>query len=180
MTKAICMILALLFCAAANLRVCWTVGVGDETATGAYSLAACLRGLRAAEAAADELLERQGAPPGVTLRLRLALHPSQDARPISDFLLRHTEGVAAAEGCRADGVWLGCSPEGEDLAAALRRHIYQARPPGALTGHFASELRPEPVYTRAGRAVPAEALAARAFEAVPVIYTDGDGQLVEA
>lgn len=180
MNKAICMILALLLTAAANLHICAELRRSETAPEGPFSLFACVRGIRAAEAAAEELTDRQGAPPGLQARLALSLRPpSEDAGPISDVLLRQTEGVALCEGCTAGGVYIGCTAEGDKLREALRRHIFGTRPPGAVSGHFAQEVELRPVYTRAGRERSAEDLCLLVTGLVPVMYTDGEGKLVK-
>ena len=177
MKKAICLILALLFAAGANLHLCARVSAGDETAAGVFSLAALVRGVFAAEAAAAELTEAR--PPGLRVRPALSLRPpSEEAAAVSDLLLRHTEGVAVRTGCRVDGVWLGCTAEGEELAEALRRHIFGTRPPGALSGHFDGELELAPVYTRPGRETSPGDLCMLVTGLLPVIYTDPSGAVV--
>lgn len=181
MKKAICMILALLLTAAANLHVCLRLS-GDEAAPeGLYSLYACTRGIRAAEAAAAELSDEQGAPPGLEAKLVLSLPPpSEDAGPVSDNLLRRTPGVALREGCSVNGLYLGCTAEGDKLREALRRHIFGSRPPGAVSGRFTEDIDIRPVYTRAGRESTAEDLCMLVTGLVPVMYSDGEGRVVAA
>ena len=171
------MILALLLTASANLHV-WAVLSADEGAAGPFSLGACVRGLRAAEAAADEITERQGAPPGVRWKLAVAPAPSEDAAEVSDLLLRHTEGVVLAEACRVNGVYIGCTAEGEKLREALRRHIFGTRPPGAVSGRYTEEIDIRPVYTRPGREKTAEDLCLLVTGLAPVMYVDGEGKVV--
>ncbi len=173
------MILALLLTAAANLHLCARLRAGDGETLGTYSFAACLRGIRAAEAAADEITAKQGAPPGTGLRLTLSLRPpSEDARPVSDALLRSTEGVAVCEACRVNGLYLGCTAEGEALREALRRHIFGTRPPGAVSGRYTEEIELRPVYTRPGLETDAGDLCLLVTGLVPVMYTDEEGKTV--
>lgn len=178
MKKGICTILALLMTAAANLHVCARLCAEDGETAEASSLVACVRGIRAAEAAADEITERQGAPPGIRLKLALARAPSEDAAAVSDFLLRRTEGVVLREGCRVNGLYLGCTAEGDELREALRRHIFGTRPPGAVSGRYTGEIDIRPVYTRPGRESTAEDLCLLVTGLVPVMYTDGEGKVV--
>ena len=178
MKKAIGMILALLLTASANLQICARLSADDSAESRVCSLGACVRGLRAAEAAAGEITERQGAPPGIRWKLAVALSPSEEAAEVSDFLLRHTEGVAVCEGCRVNGLYLGCTAEGDKLREALRRHIFGTRPPGAVSGRYTEEIDIRPVYTRPGRESPAEDLCLLITGLAPVMYTDGEGKLV--
>lgn len=179
MKQMICMILALLFAAAANLHICARLSPSGAEPAGAFSLSACVRGIRAAEAAAAELSDELGAPPGQGLRLGLSLRPpSEDAGPVSDFLLRQTEGVAMAEGCTVSGEYIGCTAEGDKLREALRRQIFGTRPPGAVSGRFTEEIDIRPVYTRPGHESSAEDLCMLVTGLVPVIYTDGEGNTI--
>ena len=181
MNKGLCLLLALLFALAAQLSPGWEARVEDEAAGGTYSLSAVILGLRAAEAAADELLGRQGAPPGLRLRLRLTLRPpSREAGAVADLLLRRTPGVLRGEGCFVNGALLGCAADGEALREALRRHIFATRPPGALSGHYAQAVELRPVYTRAGRAREAAELCSQVSALVPVLHTDAEGRIVSA
>lgn len=179
MKQAVCLMLALLFAAAANLRVCARLSAGDGDAEGLFSLGAAVRGFRAAEAAAAELTESRGAPPGIRTSLALSFRPpSGNAGAVSDFILRRTPGVALGTGCRVDGQLLGCTAEAETLAEALRAYIFGTRPPGALSGHFDGEVELVPVYTRPGREVSPEDLCMLVTGMLPVIYTDPDGAVV--
>ncbi len=172
------MILALLLTASANLHVCAVLST-DGGAAGPFSMDACVRGLRAAEAAANEITERQGAPPGLQARLRLSLAPpAEEAAAASDFLLRQTPGVAVAEACRVNGLYIGCTAEGDKLREALRRHIFGTRPPGAVSGRYTEEIDIRPIYTRPGRESPAEDLCMLVTGLVPVMYVDGEGRVV--
>ena len=178
MKKAICMILALLLTASANLHVCARLGA-EDAASERFSLWACARAVRAAEAAADELSDELGAPPGQKLYLTLSLRPpSEDAAALCDALLRQTPGVERSEGCRADGLYLGCTAEGDRLREALRRYIFGTRPPGALSGRFDGTIELAPVYTRRGCERSAEDLCMLVTGLLPVIYTDSEGRVV--
>lgn len=179
MKKGICMILALLLTASANLHVCAVLSADSGAGSELFSLGACVRGLRAAEAAANEITERQGAPPGLQARLRLSLAPPAEASTeVSDFLLRLTPGVAVAEACRVNGLYIGCTAEGDKLREALRRHIFGTRPPGAVSGRYTEEIDICSVYTRPGRESTAEDLCALVTGLVPVMYTDGEGKVI--
>lgn len=175
--KAVCLILALLFAAAANLHLCARLSVGGETAGELFSPLAVVRGVRAADAAAAELT--QARPPGLKLWPALSLRPpSESAAAVSDLLLRHTEGVAVRTGCRVDGQYIGCTADGEALAEALRRYIFGTRPPGALSGHFDGTVELAPVYTRPGRETSPADLCMLVTGLLPVIYTDPTGAVV--
>lgn len=179
MKKTICLILALLLAAAANLQVCAYLPAEDGLPEALVSLGACVRGIRAAEAAAAEMTDEQGAPPGLETHLVLALHPpSTDAGPVSDRLLRQTPGVVLREACRVNGLYIGCTAEGDKLREALRRQIFSTRPPGAVSGRYTEEIDIRPVYTCRGRESSAEDLCMLVTGLVPVMYTDGDGRVV--
>ena len=81
MKKGICMILALLLTASANLHVCARLSADGGAASELFSLGACVRGLRAAEAAALELSDGLGAPPGLKAGLVLSVPPPADTAP---------------------------------------------------------------------------------------------------
>ncbi len=179
MKKGICMILALLLTASANLHVCARLSEDSGAVSELFSLGACVRGLRAAEAAAAELSDGLGAPPGLKASLVLSLPPpTTEVGKVSDFLLRHTPGVALCEACSINGLYIGCTAEGEKLREALRRHIFGTRPPGAVSGRYTEEIDIRPVYTRPGRESPAEDLRLLITGLAPVMYTDGEGKIV--
>ena len=156
MKRWVWLIPALLLAALCWLRPGLRLSVNGERMEGAISPSAALRGLRAAEEAAAELQQGEEAPPALRLLPALTLAPpSEDAAAAADFVLRRTAGVVVREGCRADGIWLGCTDEGDRLREALRRHIFGTRPPGALSGHFSGQVEhghdPGDLYRRRGR-----------------------------
>ena len=180
MKRGFWLIPALLLAALCWLRPGLRLSVNGERMEGAISPSAALRGLRAAEEAAAELQRGEEAPPALRLLPALTLAPpSEDAAAAADFVLRRTAGVVVREGCRADGIWLGCTDEGDRLREALRRHIFGTRPPGALSGHFSGQVEIAPVYTRSGRESPPEDLCMLVTGMIPVIYTDGEGGVVQ-
>ncbi|MBQ5977599.1 MAG: hypothetical protein IJL51_05650 [Oscillospiraceae bacterium] len=179
MKKGICMILALLLTASANLHVCARLSADSGAVSELFSMGAVVRGLRAAEAAAAELSDGLGAPPGLKASLVLSLPPPSDAAGgVSDFLLRQTPGVALRAACRVNGLYIGCTAEEDKLREALRRHIFGTRPPGAVSGRYTEEIEIRPVYTRPGRESTAEDLCMLVTGLVPVMYTDGEGKVI--
>ena len=179
MKKGICMILALLLTASANLHVCARLSEDSGAVSELFSLGACVRGLRAAEAAAAELSDGLGAPPGLKAGLVLSVPPpTTEVGKVSDFLLRHTPGVALRAACRVNGLYIGCTAEEDKLREALRRHIFGTRPPGAVSGRYTEEISIHPVYTRPGRESTAEDLCMLVTGLVPVMYTDGEGKVI--
>ena len=175
----ICLILALLLAAAANLHVGAVLSAWDGAPEEFVSLGACVRGVRAAEAAAAEITGEAGAPPGLESHLILSLRsPPADAGAVSDRLLRQTPGVALREACRVNGLYIGCTAEGDKLREALRRQIFSTRPPGAVSGRYTEEIDIRPVYTRPGRESTAGDLCMLVAGLAPVMYTDGEGRVV--
>ena len=181
MKKAICMILALLLTAAAQLHLCARVSVEGETLPALFSLRAVGRGAAAALAAADEILTDRGGPPGWSVGLALSLRPpSGDASPVSDRLLRAAQGVVLREGTYVNGLYIGCVSDGEALREALRVQLYGNRPPGAVSGRYAEQIELRPVYTRPGAEISVEDACLLVTGLVPVIYMDGEGRRVKA
>lgn len=180
MKKAICLLLALLLMAAAQLHLCARVSVDGEELPDKLALSALLRARETANATADEILTTDGAPPGVETRWRLSLAPpSQDASPLSDLLLRHTEGLAVLYAGAVDGFPVACVSDRERLCEALRRQLYANRPAGAVHARYAEQIDVRAVYTRPDRESSVDEACLWITGMSQALYTDGDGRLVE-
>ena len=179
MKKAFCLLLALLLMAAAQLHLCARVSVDGEELPDKLSLSALFCAREAAAAAADEILTTDGAPPGVETRWCLSLSPpSQDAAPLSDLLLRHTEGVAVLYSGSVDGFPVACVSDRERLCEALRRQLYANRPAGAIHARYAEPIDVRPLYTRPDRESSVEDACLWITGMSRALYTDEDGRLI--
>lgn len=181
MKKAICMILALLMTAAAQLHLCARVSVGGEALPYLFSLSAVARGAAAARAAADEIRTDGDGPPGMTVRFGLSARPpTGDAAPLSDRLLRAAGGVVLRDGVCVNGLYIGCVADGEKLREALRVQLYGNRPPGAVSGRYTEQIELRPLYTRPDREISTEDACMLVTGLSPVIYMDEEGKVVRA
>ena len=179
MKKALCLLLALLLMAAAQLHLCASVRVDGETLPDRLSLSALLRAQKAAAAASNEILTTDGAPPGLQTRWQLCLSPpSQDAAPLSDLLLRHTEGVSVLYGGSVNGFYIACVSDRERLCEALRRQLYANRPAGAVHARYADTIDVRALYTRPDRESSVEDACLWITGMSEALYTDEDGRLI--
>ena len=170
---------ALLGLLAVNLHCCCAVSFGGEALAERCGPAALLEGLRAADAAAVEILSSGTGAAQPELRWSLTLRPPEgEARRLADAALRATEGVRVCDGVYVGGAQFGVVTNGSQLLGRLQAWLYDTMPRGARHAGFVEAVTLRPVYARAEAAkTPGEMLAA-VTEAVPAWYTDAAGHPV--
>ena len=162
-----------------NLHVCCAVGFDGAPPEGSYSPAAVRRGMAAAEAAAEEILPREGEAAAPRLWFTLSLSPPEgESRAVADASLRATEGVAVLDGVFLGARQLGVVSNGARFAGRLQAWLYDGMPRGARSAGFCEAPELRPVYAREGAAQDAgELLDAVAAMARPW-YADADGHMI--
>ncbi|MCR5577462.1 MAG: hypothetical protein K6F56_10675 [Oscillospiraceae bacterium] len=174
--KTMLLLAALLLCAAANLRVQYDVEVAGETLALGCSAGAVKRAEDAARAAAEEILPRNAALPEAKRRLRLTLRkPAEEARPLTDALLRATEGVALRENVILGDRRIGAVTDAAAFRARLRGYIENTVPDWAWGGVLSKPLRIERCWGRTGYASTPGDMVLLVTGVAPVLYYDAEG-----
>lgn len=180
MKQKLCFLLAaLLGLLAVNLHVACTVSFGGEALEQRYSPAALRRGLRTANAAAEEILAE--AIPAAHPRLRYALTlapPEGESRRVADAALRATEGVAVYDGVFLNGRQLGAVKNGSRFSGRLQAWLYDTMPRGARHAGFSEEIALRPLYAREGTARDPGELLGAVTAMAHAWYTDGEGRAI--
>ncbi len=172
------LVMALAALLAANLRVQYRVRVNGVELPGTYSAAVLRQSMRAAEAAAEEILRYEAKMPAVERRLRLSLRrPENDGRALTAAILRPVSGIASADAVFLNGLRLGTVPDGAELCRRLREEIREQMPAAAVSGNISGQLMLRRIYTRAEAQDAYDALMAQITGMAPVIYLDGSGKL---
>lgn len=170
--------LALLMLPAANLRTAYRVSVGGERLPGLYSLRETEACARAAEAAAEEILENS--VPAMPLRCSFSLGlriPHGDTALLTDALLRSVAGVTVSDEVIVNGTRLGTVEDGDYLRAALGYYIDSQMPMAAVAGNISGRLETRRVYTRAGEDTSYGDMVLLITGMAPVVYVDASGKL---
>ena len=171
--------LALLALLAANLHPCCRVRIDGEWDGALYPPAQLRRGLRAAAAAAAEILPGEETLPVLEARLVFSLRPPEgNSRRLSALLLSRTEGVASLCAVEAGGERFGLTEDREKTEERLRAALYRTMPAGATRAFFAEGIEFRPLYGREGSALAPGDIALAVSGAVPAVYTDGEGHRI--
>lgn len=179
--KASLLLAAFLFAVGAHLRPCYDYELdGVCIASGLAPFAASFAELTA-RAAAEEILPGHAQLPAVHKHLRLCFStPSEDTHPLTDALLRATEGIVLREEVRVDGARLGWVADGEALREALSTYIYNTLPVWASGGVLSRELTLRRLYTRDAYLTPKNDMVLLITGAAPVFYYDQAGRYARA
>lgn len=162
----------------ANLRAQYRVRVNGTDLPGTYSAAVLRQSMRAAEAAAEEILRYEAKMPTVERRLRLSLRrPDNDEQALVEAILRPVSGIASADAVFLNGMRLGTVPDGAELCRRLRETIREQMPAAAVSGNISGQLMLRRVYTRAETQSNYDELLSQITGMAPVIYLDGSGKL---
>ena len=179
--KLLLLILALVFMAAANFRLCCAVAVEGRELEGLYPLYAVDRGRTAASAAAEEISSGAVRLPELSKSYRLSLRPAQgESAQISSAILDSTAGVELYQGVYINSVYLGSVEQREELLGELRRFITGQLPSWAEHGYLSQELSFKEQYGRTGGATPVEDMVLLVSGMAPVMYSDGEGYVARA
>lgn len=172
--------LALFFAVGAHLRPQWDYEIAGERLVPCGVRASTIAEETAREAA-GEILRGAVMPPEVHRRLRLSFRrPKEDARLLSDALLRATEGVVRRDEVRVDGVRLGWVEDGGALREGLRDYIANTLPSWASGGVLTRELSTRPLYTREGYVTDTRDMLLLVTGVAPVFYFDDSGRFARA
>ena len=147
--KTILLFAALVFVVGSHLRPSCDYELGDVCIASGISPRAAAAAELAAHEAAEEILRAHTVLPAFRKRtcLRFA-KPSDDARSLTDALLRATEGIMLRDEVRVDGVRLGWVADGEALREAVSRFITDTCPVWASGGVLSREMRIRRLYAR--------------------------------
>lgn len=179
--KAALLFAALLFAIGAHLRPCYDYDLGGICIASGIAPGTAAFAEHAARDAAEELLPAHAVLPAFHKRLRLRFsRPSVDARPLTDVLLRATEGIVLRDEVRVDGVRLGWVADGETLHTELSAYISGTLPAWASGGILSRELRIQRFYTRDGYLTPPGDMVLLITGAAPVFYFDQAGRFARA
>lgn len=179
--KLLLLALALVFLVASNLSLCCTVTVDGRELEGIYPLSAVDRGLSAASAAAEEILEGAANMPELNKSYRLSLRPAGgEAAEISSAILDNTHGLELNQAVYISGVYLGSVEQREELLGELRQFITGQLPSWAEHGYLSQELSFKAQYGRSGSTTPVEDMVLLVSGMAPVMYSDGEGYVAMA
>lgn len=179
--KAALLFTALLFAVAAHLRPCYDYELnGVRIASGIVPQTAVFAE-QAAQDASEELLSGHAVLPSFHRHLRLRFsRSSADARPLTDALLRATEGIVLRDEVCVGSVRLGWVDDGQGLREALSDYISNTLPVWASGGVLSRELGIRRLYTRDGYLTPQGDMVLLITGAAPVFYYDQTGRYARA
>ncbi len=179
--KILLLTAALAFLWLSNLKLCCAVTVDGRELEGLYSLSAADRGLRAAEAAAEEISPGPALPPELSRSYRLSLRPAQGSpAEISSAMLDSTPEVELHQAVYISGVYLGSVEQREELLSSLRQFIMGQLPSWAEHGYLSQELSFREQYGRSGGTTPGEDMVLLVSGMAPVMYSNGEGYVAMA
>lgn len=179
--KILFLVLALGFMALANLRLCCSVTVDGQELEGLYSPFTADRGQRAAQAAAEEILEGPALLCQAERRWKLSLRPASGQAPqLSAALLEATAGVELTQGVYVDGVYLGSVSHKAELQNELKQFIQAQLPTWAETGYLSQGIDFREQFGRSGSTTPVEDMVLLCSGMAPVLYSDGKGYVAMA
>jgi len=174
--KGLLLSAALLFAVCVHLRPCWRYELDALPAGSRFGLRAAALAEETAQRAAEEILSGSAALPEARRHLRFTLRrPASDARPLTDALLRSTNGVVRRDEVRVDGVRLGWVEDSAALYTALDGYIVNTLPTWASGGTLSRALTTRRLYTREGYLTPAGDMLLLVTGAAPVFYHDEAG-----
>ena len=180
MKKALLLAAALLFAVCTNLQPCravWVDGVRSEKLYGAREIRL---GEAAAEAAAEEIVRGEPALPRVRTAPALSFRaPDGTAGELCDLILSHTEGVTRLYSVRAGELCFGTVEDAEKLEEKLRASLYSRMPPTSGRARYSEPIELIPVYGLSGSDTPYRDMAQLVAGAVPAVFTDSDGHIVQ-
>lgn len=169
--------LALLFNAAANLKVCCSVAVDGRKLPGSYSPACASECMHVSQLAADEICPNTPDMPAVTTQTYLALKPARnDRQTFTDAILRQTQGVSVLKAVYVKGARLGTVSEDCDIRAMLRQNIVSQQPNSAVYGIYSGEIVLEQCYGRTGSETDSADMVLLVSGMAPVMYYDSNGE----
>jgi len=178
--RMLLLLLAAALTVGAHLRPCWEF-CPEEGEPISCSPHAARLAIRAAEAAAEEILPGQAALPPLVRKLRLTLgRREEDPRLLADALLRRTEGVFVRDEVSVDGRRLGFVADGAALRDTIGTYIANTLPTWACGGVLSREFSVRRCYTREGRLTPDGDMLLLITGMAPVFYFDGMGKYARA
>ena len=177
--RLISLLLAFAALLCVHLHPQYRVTVEGSRLPGTYSPAALRECLRAAEAAAEEILRYDAKMPETERRLCLRFRPAADENDaLTAALLCSVSGVVKADSVYVNGIRLGTVTDGQQLCERLRDSILGQMPTRAVSGNISGRLELRRVYTRADSNTSDEDMVLLITGMAPVIYLDGSGKLV--
>ena len=179
--KTVLLLAALLFAVTAHLRPCCDYTLDGVRIASGLSPGSARRAEFAVRDAAEEILRENALLPAFHKRTRLRFaRPSEDARMLTDALLRATEGIVLRDEVRVDGVRLGWVADGEALRDALQGYITNTLPTWASGGVLSREPQIRRLYTRDGYLTAQGDMVLLVTGAAPVFYFDQTGRYARA
>lgn len=179
--KAVLLLAALLLTVGAHLRPCCDYTLDGERIASGLSPGAAQRAELAVRDASEEILRENAPLPVFQKRTRLRFaRPSEDARTLTDALLRATEGIVSRDEVCVDGIRLGWVADGEALREALRDYITNTLPAWASGGVLSREPGIRRLYTRDGYLTAQRDMVLLVTGAAPVFYFDQAGRYARA
>ena len=179
--KAALLLAALLFAVVAHLRPCYDYEFNGVRIASGVDLRTAKHAELVVRDAAEEILPVHAVLPIFHRHLRLRFtRPSEDARPLTDALLRATAGIVLRDEVRVDDVRLGWVADGESLREALKAYISNTLPAWASGGVLSRELSIRRLYTRDAYLTPPGDMVLLISGAAPVFYYDQTGRYARA
>ena len=179
--KAVLLLAELLLTLGAHLRPCCDYTLDGERIASGLSPGAAQRAELAVRDASEEILRENAPLPVFQKRTRLRFaRPSEDARTLTDALLRATEGIVSRDEVCVDGIRLGWVADGEALREALRGYITSTLPAWASGGVLSREPGIRRLYTRDGYLTAQGDMVLLVTGAAPVFYFDQTGRYARA
>lgn len=177
-TQLLPLLLAVAALLCVHLHPQYRVTVDGSRLPGTYSPAALREGMRAAEAAAEEILRYDAKMPETERSLCIRFRPATDEKDaLTAALLQSVSGLTLADSVYVNGIRLGTVADGEQLCERLRAAILGQMPTAAVSGNISGRLELRRVYTRADGNMEYDEMVRRITGMAPVIYLDSGGKL---
>lgn len=174
--KLALLVLALMFMAFSNLRVCCRLTVDGKAVPGSFSPVSADIAVTAAERAAEEILPGFADMPETERHYMLSLsRPDGSRAELADALLRSTPGVTVNSAVYVGGVRLGNVPDSAEFQIGLNSYIRNTMPTWAVNGYLSRGVEFRTQYSRTGSETNEDDMILLVTGMAPVLYSDGSG-----
>ena len=168
--KLLLLVLALMFMAFSNLRVCCRLTVDGEAVPGSFSPVSADIAVTAAERAAEEILPGSADMPDTERHYMLSLsRPDGSRAELADALLTVNSAVYVG------GVRLGSVPDSAEFQTGLNSYIRNTMPTWAVNGYLSRGVEFRTQYSRTGSETNEDDMILLVTGMAPVLYSDGSG-----
>ena len=179
--KAVLLFVIFSIAVMSHLRPCCDYELDGVRIASGISPRAAAHAELTARAAAEEILPTGAVLPVLRRHTRLRFtKPSDDARMLTDALLRAADGIVLRDEVRVGGTRLGWVADGAALREALDAYIINTLPAWACGGIVSREVSIRRLYTRDGWLTAQGDMVLLITGAAPVFYFDTAGRYARA